>query len=146
MHRLRSPQGRDEAPARVGHRVLPSIFAGVGFALLLLVPAVPAAAASWRFEAEDINPSSCHAGAGGIGVVTCSDASGGHALEGFTTLGDWAEVSVTFDRETCFIDSIRCASPLQSSWQFLIEFRSEGSPNSVVARSEHAGVTGRGIT
>jgi hypothetical protein len=146
MHRLSFPQDRDDAPARAGHRVLPSIFAGVGFTLLLFAPAVPAAAASWRFEAEDINPSSRHAAAGGIGVVACSDASGGHALEGFTTLGDWAEISVTFDRETCFIDSIRCASPLQSSWQFLVEFRSQGSPNSVVAKNEHTGVTGRGVT
>lgn len=143
MYRLYSPQGRDDAPARAGRRVLPSIFAGVGFALLLLGPTVPAAAASWRFEAEDIGPSFCHSRSG-INVVTCSAASGGKALEGLNTLGDWAEIRVTFDTQTCFVDSVRCASPLLSSWQFLVEFRPEDSPDPV-ASSEHTSVAGRGV-
>jgi hypothetical protein len=126
--------------------MFPAMIAGVAFALLLLAPADPVAAASWRFEAENISPSSCHVAGGGITVVLCNDASGGLALEGLSRLGDWAEISVTFDRETCFIDSIRCASPLQSSWQFLVEFRAEDRPDSVVARNEHSNITGRGVS
>jgi hypothetical protein len=146
MDRPDSPRRRGDGAARADRRSLPPIFTGVAFTLLLFALAVPAAAASWRFEAEDIRPSSCYAAIGVIRVVACHDASGGLALEGLSALGDWAEITVTFDRETCFIDSIRCASLLQSSWQFLVEFRPVDSPEGVVASNEHAGVTGRGIT
>jgi hypothetical protein len=139
------PRGRGDAVVRAIHRALPPIIAGVACALLLSLLAVPVAVASWRYEAEDINPSFCHTAGGIIKVVSCSIASGGRALEGLTMLGDWAEIRVTFDRETCFIDSVRCASSVLSSWQFLVEFRPEDRPDSVVARSEHASVAGRGV-
>jgi hypothetical protein len=146
MDQVASPRGRGDRAAWTGRRTFPSIFAGVAFAVFLLAATVPAGAASWRFEAENISPSSCHVAGGGISVVACNDASGGLALEGLSRHGDWAEISVTFDRETCFIDSIRCASPLQSSWQFLVEFRAEDRPDSVVARNEHSNITGRGVS
>lgn len=146
MDQVSRPRGRGDGAARAGRRTFPPIFAGVAFTLILLAAAVPANAASWRFEAESISPSSCHVVGGGISVVPCNDASGGLALEGLSRLGVWAEISVTFDRETCFIDSIRCASPLQSSWQFLVEFRAEDRPDSVVARNEHSNITGRGVS
>lgn len=146
MNQRPSLQGCRGGTARAARRVLPSIFVGVAFALLLLVPAVPASAESWRFEAEDIDPLLCHTAGGAVTPVDCGDASGGRALEGLGVLGDYVEIRVTFERETCFIDSIRCASPLRSSWQFLVEFHREDRPDSVVARNEHASVTGRGVT
>ena len=146
MNRPAIPRVRGGGAARAGRRALPPIFAVVAFVPLQLALAVPAAAGSWRYEAENINPASCHVAGGVIGAVACDDASGGLALEGLTMLGDWAEITVIFDRATCFNDSIRCAGPLQSSWQFLVEFRPEDSPDSVVARNEHPSVTGRGIT
>lgn len=97
---------------------------------------------SWRFEAEDISPFSIHS-PGGTQVVACGAASGGHALQGLAQQGEWVEIGVTFDRPTCFIDSIRCASPLRSTWQFLVEFRSADSPDSVAASNKHPGVAGR---
>jgi hypothetical protein len=145
MNRPPSPHGRRGGTARAARQALPPIFVGAAIALLLLALAVPAAAESWRFEAEDISPWSCHTAGVAVSVVACSEASGGYALEGLSMLGDWAEIGVTFGREICFIDSIRCASPVGSEWQFLVEFRPEDRPETVVARSEHSGVTGRGL-
>jgi hypothetical protein len=133
------------APARAICRTSPPRIAGTACTLLLLTLVRPVAASSWRFEAENINPASIHAAGNVIEVVVCNNASGGHALEGLNMLGDWAEIRVAFDRETCFIDSIRCASPELSTWQFLVEFRPEDSPDRV-AWSEHASVAGRGAT
>ena len=141
MRRLVSPQDRGGGATPARGRVLPSILCGVGF-VLLFVLAVPAAAGSWRFEAEDVRPFDMYS-PGGTGVVACGAASGGQSLQGLAQQGEWVEFGVTFARHTCFIDSIRCASPLRSSWQFLVEFRSEDSPDSVAASNEHPGVTGR---
>jgi hypothetical protein len=145
MNRPPFPQGRGGCAARTVRRRLPPKSAVVPFVLLLFALAAPALAETWRFEAEDINPANCYAQGGAIEVVTCNDASGGKALEGLTMLGDWAEIRVTFSRETCLIDSIRCASPLRSSWQFRVEFHLEESADPI-ASNDHAAVEGRGVT
>ncbi len=114
-------------------------------ALLPFGWAGPIQAAEWRFEAEFINPGNCHVQASQLQVVNCAYASEGQALEGLAMLGDWAELSVTFDREVCIVDSIRCASLQRTTWQFLLEFRSDDT-NEIVATSEHASTQGRGTS
>jgi hypothetical protein len=147
MIRPRSPQRRRTC---LGQAFLPAISAAAVacIASVLLLPAlpVPSFAATWRFEAESVSPAHRHdTGGDSIHVVSCSAASGGHALEGLDAPGDWAEFDVTFAVPTCFTDSLRCASPTGVFWQFHVEFYAEGSPDPV-AGNEHNSIVGRGIT
>jgi hypothetical protein len=145
MNRPRSVSGRGGWAAS-GCRQWPAMmFAATSCALLLFSPAVPAAAQVWRFEAEDINPANCYVQNGLIQVAICGDASGGMALDGLNMLGDYAEIPITFDRETCLVDSIRCAGTVNSSWQFRVDFFAEGNPTPVVT-SVHAKIDGRGFS
>jgi hypothetical protein len=116
-----------------------------GMVLALLLPALSFASA-WRFEAEDAPPDRwTNVGGDPITVVSCGAASGGRALEGLDETGDWVEFDFNLPAGAVLTDSIRCASPDQTSWQFLVEFYAEGSDDPV-ASNQHAKVTGRGIT
>jgi hypothetical protein len=83
----------------------------VGLALLLLVSAAQAIIV----EAESY-VASYNAGGSAIYVVSCSAASGGLAVEGFDTPGDWIEVALNVPEIYGYADSLRSAgeSGLQS--------------------------------
>jgi hypothetical protein len=120
--------------------------AAVILALLLLAVAARCPAAAWRFEAETVDALHGHdVGGSALQVVSCSAASGGLALEGLDTPGDWVAFDFALAAQTCLIDSLRCAGPTGESWQFLVEFYSQGS-SSRVARIDHASIAGRGVT
>jgi hypothetical protein len=75
-----------------------------GLAVLLSVSASQAIIV----EAESY-VASFNAGGEPIGWVYCSAASGGRAVEGFDTTGDWIEVVVTIPEIYGYADSIRSA-------------------------------------
>jgi len=47
-----------------------------------------------------------------IHLVTCSGASGGHAVEGFDTPGEWIEIVFQVDSAGIYADSLRSAGNL----------------------------------
>ena len=76
--------------------------------LLLGTSAAPAIVV----EAESF-VSSYNAGGDPIVVVDCSGASGGKAVEGFDTAGDWIEVMLNVPEAYGYVDSVRSAGYLE---------------------------------
>ncbi|MFH1219272.1 MAG: hypothetical protein V1694_02320 [Candidatus Eisenbacteria bacterium] len=77
--------------------------------LVLLVWA--SAAPAIVVEAESF-VASYNAGGDPIYVVDCSGASGGKAVEGFDTTGDWIEVILNVPEAYGYVDSVRSAGYL----------------------------------
>ena len=74
----------------------------------LIILGVGTAQADIRVEAENfVN----HYDAGGLEIVwvSCSAASGGRAVEGFDTIGDWIEIAVNVPQTYIYVDSLRSA-------------------------------------
>lgn len=76
----------------------------LGLALL----AATAAPAAILVEAENF-VASYNAGGSSIAWVSCSGASGGRAVEGVDTVGDWIEIMVTVAETYGYADSLRSA-------------------------------------
>ena len=78
--------------------------------LVLLVWA--SAAPAIVVEAESF-VGSYNVGGDPIAVVDCSGASGGKAVEGFDTAGEWIEVILNVPEPYAYVDSVRSAGYLQ---------------------------------
>lgn len=79
----------------------------------LIVLGVGTAQADIVVEAENfVN----HYNAGGLDIVwvSCSGASGGRAVEGFDTTGDWIEIAVNVPETYVYVDSLRSAGELDA--------------------------------
>jgi hypothetical protein len=76
--------------------------------MAVAVLATTAASASVLVEAESF-VASYNAGGTSIYVVSCSGASGGYAVEGFDTDGEWIEMMVTIPETYGYADSMRSA-------------------------------------
>lgn len=82
--------------------------------VLFLVPVILlAATASYAITVEAENlVGSFNAGGDDIYVIGCSGASGGMAVEGVDTAGDWIEIMVTVTDTYGYADSLRSAGNL----------------------------------
>ncbi len=80
----------------------------LGAATLLCVSA---SAQSIIIEAESY-VASYDAGGVSIYITTCTGASGGYAVEGYDTPGDWIEVVLNMSDAGSFADSLRSAGEL----------------------------------
>ena len=78
--------------------------------VLLALVIMPAAiyAHDITLEAEDY-VNSFDTGGTAIYVTACSGASGGYALEGFDSPGDWIEMVLTIDELGAYADTLRSA-------------------------------------
>jgi len=78
--------------------------------LVISVPGsvTPASSEEVRLEAEELFTYG-NIGQSLIGVVSCSDASGGHAIGGVDVPGEWIAWQVALQERTCFVDSLRTA-------------------------------------
>jgi len=79
----------------------------VAVACLIILSAGTAQAAI-VVEAENFG-NHYNAGGNDIAWVSCSAASGGRAVEGFDTTGDWIEIAVTVPDTYVYVDSLRSA-------------------------------------
>jgi hypothetical protein len=76
--------------------------------LAVAVLAATAASAAVKVEAESY-VASYNIGGNGIGIVSCSAASGGYAVEGFDVVGEWIEMMVTIPETYGYADTLRSA-------------------------------------
>lgn len=77
-------------------------------------------------EAEDY-VASYNAGGDPIYVTYCSGASGGYAVDGYDTAGDYIELRVVLDMAAEYDDTLRSAGLLYEFSQHRTRFRREGS-------------------
>lgn len=79
-------------------------------AVLLAAAMLPAGAFAHEIvlEAEDY-VNSFDTGGTAIYTTACSGASGGYAVEGFDSPGDWIEVVLTIDELGAYADTLRSA-------------------------------------
>jgi hypothetical protein len=96
-------------------RALPQAFVLVP-ALLL---AASAASLALTIEAESL-VGSFNAGGDDIYTIACSGASGGMAVEGVDTAGDWIEIMVTIPDTYVYVDSLRSAGLLNLQSHFAL--------------------------
>ena len=91
------------------------------FLTLVAVLGAAAVACAITIEAESL-VGSFNAGGDDIYVVACSGASGGQAVEGVDTAGDWIEMMVTVADTYGYADSLRSAGllNLQSNFALII--------------------------
>jgi hypothetical protein len=93
------------AAREVGEQMRTYSIAALAIAAVLAATAAPAAI---LVEAESF-VASHNAGGGIIYTVSCSGASGGYAVEGVDTVGDWIEMMVTIPETYGYSDSLHSA-------------------------------------
>ena len=88
----------------------------------------PAFADTIVLEAENY-VASYNAGGYPIYVTYCSGASGGYAVDGYDTVGDWIELKVVLDLAGAYDDTLRSAGELYVFSQHRARFRRPSGPN-----------------
>jgi len=113
--------------------------------LLVLAPIVlllPGLAFGLVLEAEDFVAYHDEGGVS-IYVVSCSGASGGLAVEGFDTVGDWIELDLEIAEAGSFVDTLRSAGLLVEESDLMITYLGAGPEGSDLTSTFHT--FGQGI-
>jgi hypothetical protein len=99
----------------------------LAFTLAILMTAAPCDAAGFRIEAESMIAAHDE---GGVAVVMvgCGYASGGLAIQGLDSPGDWIELRLELSQTTVFVDSLRSAGLKGELRDFSVLFLTGGDP------------------
>jgi hypothetical protein len=89
--------------------------------------AAPCQATGFRIEAESMIAAH-NLGGAAIAVVSCSGASGAHAIQGLDSPGEWIEVRLELPTATAFLDSLRSAGLAGQVRHFAVQFLTGDDP------------------
>lgn len=95
--------------------------------VVLLAAPAPCPAAGFRIEAESMIDAHDEGGIP-IALVSCSYASGGVAVSGLDSPGDWIEFRLELRTAISFVDSLRSAGLKGEQRTFSVLFVAAGDP------------------